>query len=261
MCEGTATGCTKCSSLSILNLATKTCETSCATTTITIDSLDYCREAKIFVDPTSASTTELGTMNNPYKTIDQAFIEIFNYWNAADAVDIMVLEGTTNKVYFQQRPLIINRKDNVQIMTYVAGGAASTVNANLEITNTEEYAIYWSTRYSLVIGKDYDYIGTGSSILNVEKNAIDTLWYTFVILQADFKIDRFLINNVLKLEDDDFAIVHPISNLNTKTLTIDNSIFINYGTVMYTTTSISFSSTNVEIQTPRLVGGFVFLVS
>lgn len=261
MCEGSATGCTKCLTTEILDLSTKTCGTTCAGTTIVIDTFSYCRSNKIYVDSTSTSTTELGTLADPYKTIDQAFIEIFNYWPAADPVDVMVKEGTDNKIYFQERPLIVNRKDNVQIMTYTAGGAASLVNANLTVTNTEIYAPMWSTRYSLMAGKNYDYVGAGSTITTVEKSRIDTLWYTFIILQANFKIDRFLIDNVLKLEDDDFAIVHPISNIAPKTLTINNCVFINYGTAMFTTTSISFSSLNVEIQTPRLVGGFVFLVS
>jgi len=219
---------------------------------------------KIYVDPTSTSPSELGTMAHPYKTIDQAFIEIFNYWPKADnPVKVVVKEATTNKVYFQERPLVINRKDNVEITTYKADGTVPGDQANLQVTNTETYAADPTTRFSLMTGKTYDYAGTGSELVGnaTEKAAIDTQWYTFIILQSHFKIDGLKIDNVLKLEDDDFAIIHPISNLLPRTLTIDNCHFVNYGTAMYTTTSIGFSSTSVTIETPRLVGGFVFLVS
>ena len=260
MCYGTATACTKCSAGEKLDLATMACSSAaCAGVTITIDTLEYCREGNIYINPDSTSSIELGTKNHPYKTIDQAFIEVFNYWDAADAVNILVKEGTTNMVYFQERPLIVNRKDNVIITTYKDDGTVPGDKATLKVLNTANYEAAWSTVYSLMGGKAYD-IG-GSSLLTDEVTAINTQWYTFIIVQCDFKMDMFIVNHDFKLEDDDFAIVYPIANINPKVLTIDNCEFRMYGTAMYTTTSIGFRSTNVQIDTEKLVGGFVFLVS
>lgn len=241
-------------------MATLSCGSTCTGVTITIGTRQYCRGSSIYVNPDSTSPIELGTMDHPYKTIDQAFIEVFNYWGSSDAVDILVKESTTNKIYFQERPLVVNRKDNIQIMTYTTGGGTA-VKATLNVLNTETYAASWNTAYSLMGGVTYDYTGAGSTVTTTEKNAVDAQWYTFIVLQANFKIDGFIVNNNLKLEDDDFAIVNPISNKATKTLTIDNCDFKMYGTVMAAFTSISFSSTGVTIDTEKLVGGYVFLVS
>lgn len=199
-------------------------------------------------------------MNHPYKTIDEAFIEIFNYWTATNAVNVLVKEGTTNNIYFQERPLIVNRKDNVVIKTYSASGSTPTM-ATLKVINTITYSMSWTTVYSLMQSVEYNMTGAGASILTSEKSAIDSQWYAFVIIQSSFKMDGFTVNNELKLQDDDFAVVNPIANIASKTLTIDNCVFDMYGTVMAAFTSVSFMSKNVTINTPNLVGGFVFLVS
>lgn len=221
MCWGTATGCTRCAAGSKLDLATLTCGSTCSGVMITIGVYEYCREDSIYINPGSTVTLELGTMNHPFKTIDQAFIEIFNYWDPTNTVNVLVLEATTNKVYFQERPLIVNRNDNIEIMTYAAAGGTAA-KATLHVINTEVYSVPWNTVYSLMTNTDYDMAGAGSSILTAELSAIDSQWYTFVVIQANFKIDGFIVNNELKLQDDDFAIVNPIANIATKTLTIDN---------------------------------------
>lgn len=242
-------------------METLSCSSTCTGVTITIDGYQYCRDASIWVDPTATERIELGSLAYPYKTIDQAFIEIFNYWSATNPVTVKVLEGTTNKIYFQERPLIANRKDNIEITTYSTGGSTAAM-ATLNVLNTELYAKAWNTAYSLMQGKDYDYTtGLGASVTTSEKSTVNSLWYTFIILQCDFKMDGFIVNNNLKLEDDDFAIVNPTTNLASKTLTINNCIFEIYGTVMAAFTSTSFRSLNVTIDTKNLVGGFVFLVS
>jgi len=205
-------------------------------------------------------SVELGTMGHPYKSIDQAFIEVFNYWSNTTAVDILVRESTTNKVFFQSRPLIVNRNDNVRIMTYSTAGT-DPVKATLNVINTETYLMMSNSKFSIMQGVNYNYTGAGSTILTGERSDINAQWYAFIILQSNFKMDGFIINNSLNLEDDDFAIVYPVSNLATKTLTIDNCDFKMYGTGMISFTSISFMSKGVTFDTENLVGGFIFLVS
>lgn len=173
---------------------------------------------------------------------------------------ILVKESTTNKIYFQERPLIVNRNDNVQISTYTSG-TGTPAKATLMVINTETYAPSATTAYSLMNSVAYDFAGRGSTLLSDETKAIDAEWYAFIIIQSSFKMDSFVVNNSLKLEDDDFAIVNPIANKAPKTLTINNCDFKMYGTVMAAFTSVSFSSTGVTIDTEKLVGGFVFLVT
>jgi len=49
--------------------------------TITIGSKVYCRRSgNLYVNPDSTEIMELGTVNYPYKTLESAFIEVWNYW-------------------------------------------------------------------------------------------------------------------------------------------------------------------------------------
>jgi hypothetical protein len=228
--------------------------------TITIDGYSYCRENTIYVNPDSSSSVELGTMDHPYKSIDQAFIEVFNYWDPTDMVDIMVMESTMNNVFFEERPLIVNKNDNIKLKTYTTGGAQGA-QATITVLNTATYAMSSTTQFSLMAGIDYDYVTAGASLAASETSAINSQWYAFVVAQADFTMDGFKFLTSLKLQDDDFAVVNPISNEAVKTLTIDNCEFEIYGTVMIAFTSISFSSNNVTMVSDNLVGGYVFLVT
>ena len=260
MCYGSATKCTKCSSSTFLDVENLACVTTCSGFNVTISGLYYWRSNNIYIDPSSTSPIELGSKTYPYKTIDQAFIEIFNYWNSSNTVNVLVKESTTNKIYFQERPLIVNRNDNVRITTYTAG-TGTAAKATLLVTNTETYATAWNTAYSLMQNIAYDFTGAGSTLTSTETTSIDAQWYAFIIIQCNFKMDMFIVNNSIKLQDDDFAILNPISNLASKTLTLNNWDFVMYGTVMIAFTSVSFSSTGVTIDTENLVGGFVFLVT
>ena len=245
MWYGSATKCTKWSSTTFLDVENLACVASCSGISVTISGLKYCKSTNLYVDSTS---------------IDQAFIEIFNYWSSANTVNVLVKESTTNKIYFQERALIVNRNDNVRITTYTTG-TGTAAKATLLVTNTETYATAWNTAYSLMQNVAYDFSGAGSTLTTDEKKTIDAQWYAFIIIQCNFKMDMFIVNNSLKLQDDDFAIVNPISNLASKTLTINNWDFKMYGTVMIAFTSVSFSTYGVTIDTENLVGGFVFLVT
>ena len=260
MWYGSATKCTKWSSSTFLDVENLACVSSCSGISVTISGLKYWKSTNLYVDSTSTSPIELGSKAYPYKTIDQAFIEISNYWSSANTVNVLVKESTTNKIYFQERALIVNRNDNVRITTYTAG-TGTAAKATLLVTNTETYATSWNTAYSLMQNVAYDFSGAGSTLTTTEKNTINSLWYTFILIQCNFKMDMFIVNNSLKLQVDDFAIVNPISNIAAKTLTINNWDFLMYGTAMIAFTSVSFSSTGVTIDTQNLVGGFVFLVT
>ena len=136
-------------------------------------------------------------------------------------MNVLVKESTTNKIYFQERPLIVNRNDNVRITTYTAG-TGTAAKATLLVTNTETYATAWNTAYSLMQNIAYDFTGAGSTLTSTETTSIDAQWYAFIIIQCNFKMDMFIVNNSIKLQDDDFAILNPISNLASKTLTLNN---------------------------------------
>ena len=72
--------CLKCSDeTKILDTTTLECWDECELYTINIEGSKYCRSL-IYVNPDSSSDVEIGTIEHPYKTIDSAFNEVWNYW-------------------------------------------------------------------------------------------------------------------------------------------------------------------------------------
>lgn len=80
----------------------------------------YCWQGDdIYVNPNSRREAELGTIEFPYKTIDQAFIEVWNYWTDPTLpVNIYVMENTTNFVWYKTRPLLLYNRTTVRLKTY-----------------------------------------------------------------------------------------------------------------------------------------------
>ena len=65
------------------------CVDSCSTGEVVIQSnyihgLKVCRSLDYFIHPSSESILELGTRQNPYKNINLAFIELFNFVDASN---------------------------------------------------------------------------------------------------------------------------------------------------------------------------------
>eukprot|EP00347_Sterkiella_histriomuscorum_P003258 403364981 len=79
------------SNLLYLNLETLQCQQQCETYQIPVmiwnhsefplKTFAYCRSNEIYVDASSTSYYELGTIQFPYKSLQQALIEMYNYFN------------------------------------------------------------------------------------------------------------------------------------------------------------------------------------
>ena len=81
----------------------------------------YLRDPTLFVDSTSASTVELGTMEHPYKTMDAPLHEIYAFFSGFVDVNFTVLirEGTTAILHSQASIL------QAQIMTITSYSTTS----------------------------------------------------------------------------------------------------------------------------------------
>lgn len=84
-------------------------------------SFSYCRGLEIYVDSSSTSLVELGTIDYPYKQIGLAFREVFESWKTLDLnLTIYVKSGTINE--FIAGEAIFFSMGKVEIITY--GGDA-----------------------------------------------------------------------------------------------------------------------------------------
>jgi len=78
---------------------------------------EFCWGSDYFIDPTSTSVIELGTLKFPYKSVSFAFIEIFNFWTDFDQeIWIQIKENTLNQLK-QQAHYVLNLK-NLTLTTY-----------------------------------------------------------------------------------------------------------------------------------------------
>jgi len=61
-----------------------------------LGNIPLCRSFTYYVDPSSMSTTELGTLQHPYKELNSVFIELLNFHSHSDrSITVRILEGTT----------------------------------------------------------------------------------------------------------------------------------------------------------------------
>ena len=225
----------------------------------------------IYVNANSSHLIELGTVNFPYKTLDSAFIEVWNHWkNLSTPVRIMVMEDTMNFVWYKQRPLLIFNRTDITMCTYKVGAetecadqedTATAKRAKIHVTDLVEYSPNAYTRFNVMQAHAVmPYPTTPGALDSSEEKAISSKWYSILAIKSQFKMDGFSVTNKLKLLEDDFAFIAPI-NLELRKLSIFNTDFVIYGTVMNAFTVMSFHSYNVKIDTEQLVGGYVFVVT
>lgn len=78
-----------------------------------------CRNNDIYISPDANNVVELGTREFPYKTLDHANIEVFNFWlDKNRPVVVKLEENTLNRIYFEDRPIFIFERPSFTIFTY-----------------------------------------------------------------------------------------------------------------------------------------------
>ncbi|CDW86055.1 UNKNOWN [Stylonychia lemnae] len=168
--------CLKCPENKYLSLLTFQCLESCDKNTedqISISyhetlksSFKYCRQRKIFVDPTSISYLELGTQQYPYKTIRLPLIELFNYLpGQTQSYQIMQKGNTTDYIQTLFNQQLVLNAINLTIMTYQDLNETITqifqqqqqqlTEATLFIQSNAVFKKSTSTRFS-IIEEDYN---------------------------------------------------------------------------------------------------------
>lgn len=89
--------------------------------------MNYCRpyvasktfEYEYYVDPTSPSHIELGTLQYPFKNMDSPAKEIFNFMYEKDTVfTVYHKRGTSMKHYYGIMPIIIVNVKMYNLFTY-----------------------------------------------------------------------------------------------------------------------------------------------
>jgi hypothetical protein len=151
----------------------------------------------------------MGTLEYPYKTLDQAFIEVWNFWtDLTHAVEIRVMEETNNTIWYKERPLLMFMRDSITLKTYTirtdpedATKVIPPRRAKIHVTNMISFVWPWNTKFSLMGGQKYDMTQTSvaGQIKKDEVNAIEAAWYSIIAIRSAFTLDSFDVTNQLKL--------------------------------------------------------------
>jgi len=114
--------CFSCPQDKFYSLDLNTCVDACQSYEISLNDENYgnfkfCRSLEYFVDSSSGSSVELGNWKHPYKSLNAAFVEIYNLLsNRPLDVTISVMENTTN--FIKQNSIKIVKLGSINFRTY-----------------------------------------------------------------------------------------------------------------------------------------------
>ena len=186
--------CFKWSNNQYYDLETSSCVDLCDATKIAVNNTKFqnipiCKSLNIYVDSGSTSVIELGTVDNPYKNLLLAFIEIMNLHSHTNrTINIYVKTGTTLHVMPDYMYLINISK--VNLLTYTS---SSSSPARPQIYSVLSGVTLLSPKTMFNIISDTQ-INVTSLILNPalttkEQSDLQTTYVGFMVNRCDFTID------------------------------------------------------------------------
>ncbi|CAI2367265.1 unnamed protein product [Moneuplotes crassus] len=254
--------CYDCPAEQVFNLASFQCVASCASATeilvnnTEISDFPFCRSLIYYVNPSAEYSTELGTAEYPYKTLQSVFDEIYLVHSHHDrTITIKLMEDSTNFVH--QNRFIIELNE-VIIESY---SEVSTVprKAKLVATNTnealpEEYTS--PTLFKLI--KSYNTtqeITNDSKISSADKSLMFTGDSILYIYKASLTLNNLYITTGFSSEEASKIYLNPIY-LGSKTLKIHNSKVLHQGFFVKTNHQMNLEILDTEIDLYKSSGGF-----
>ena len=115
----------------------------------------YQRDPTFFIDSTSTSSVELGTMEHPYKSMDAPLHEIYGFFSGRTDVNftLLIREGTTAILH---SPATILQAEFMTITSY-STTSAKAGKATIEF-KIGAFAKHWSTRFLNMEGIEYEHL-------------------------------------------------------------------------------------------------------
>ena len=151
---------------------------------------------KVYVDVTSTSAYELGTLEHPYKSVVDGYMDIYYGTEYAEKdVEVFVLEGTSNVIHFLTRPFIIMRTNTSLMQAYSKDTTKATPDkAILTYTDKTTYSRPVDTKYHLLGDKvTYDYDVIQGQVVEEEFSAITSLWNVAIVIKCNYDMRYFKV--------------------------------------------------------------------
>ncbi|CAI2369222.1 unnamed protein product [Moneuplotes crassus] len=240
------------------------CVSSCDLNTQTaindpkLGGIPLCRSFEYYVNPLSASTTELGTVMHPYKELNSVFAELFLFHSHSDReITIHLFEDTTN--YVREGTYLINIA-NVRIESYSTEDIQTRKAKIVGIESTSGRApTLLPSKFILLNSSTIDYtteISSDSLISSEDKELLLSLGNIIIKLyKTSLILDNLFISTEYASLSLGKAFLNPIQLLEKK-VTIQNSVILQEGSFLQTFQQMNLEVFNSEFDLHKSQGGF-----
>lgn len=162
-----------------------------------MDNRPVCRSFNYYVNPDSDSVVEHGTMLNPYKKLEYAFVEILNFHSHSDRnLTVNLMEGTNNYLMLQHA-YIVDITD-VEVTSYSSDSSADPAPATITAIDEDTLAATAGTSYNLMTDFTLNIaenIDDDTDISDAEKSQTTSNTYAFLILRSNFKLHNMILSS------------------------------------------------------------------
>ena len=151
--------------------------------------IPICKSLDIYVDPKSTSIISLGTIDNPYKSLLLAFVEILNLHSHSNrTINVYIQTGTT--LYVIPDSMYIINVSKVNILTYTST-SSSTVRPKIYSVLSGVTLISPKTLFNIISNTTLNLNPqiTNPILTSKEQTDLKTAFVGFMIDRWDFTID------------------------------------------------------------------------
>ena len=151
--------------------------------------IPICKSLNIYVDPKSTNIISLGTIENPYKSLLLAFVEILNLHSHSNrTINVFIHTGTT--LYVMPDSMYIINISKVNILTYTSA-SSSTVRPKIYSVLSGVTLISPKTLFNIISNTTLNLNPQISNPILTSKEQTDlkTVFVGFMIDRWDFTID------------------------------------------------------------------------
>ena len=242
------------------DLETLSCVDLCDSTKIGVNNTKFqniptWKSLNIYVDSGSTSIIELGTIDNPYKNLLLAFIEILNlHSHTSRTINIYVKTGTT--LYVMPGYMYLINVSKVNLLTYTS---SSSSPARPQIYSVLSGLTLLSPKTMFNIISDTQ-INVTSVILNPalttkEQSDLQTTFVGFMVNRCDFTIDGIDFTSSHKGTSNTFIWIKAVYE-QSKSITLSNMNIVIGGNLLDSFDPLSLYLSNLNFDYYKNARGF-----
>ena len=251
------TTCFECTNGEMLDTDTLTWVTECSSPKIAINDSQFtvdsiCRGNDFYVDPESSSILEIGSKDNPYRSMRALMSEILNHHSNQDKVISIYLKENT-EVFLEDETNFLINITQVKISSYSDTQEGSQM-ATLIPTKNPQNGVSMKSAFSILQNADLklEEIIAASDLTDYEIETINSQSRTIILNRWNIEIDNIRVEHRPSDFGFDASFIYAVY-LQEKLVNITNSEFNVTGNVLLTFDSLSLYVVNMVVDLYRSI--------